>query len=102
MKISRDGNGGAGITSVTAAIPATSTTVTFNQPSTQIIITNYSLSSGNNTSLYVSFSGAATSSNYTLAASSNGSSILKYDGPAVSSIQILGSQGLDNYGILAW
>lgn len=103
MKISRDGNGGTGITSILAAIPNTSTTITLAAPSTQIILTNYSLGSGNNTTIYVNFGGAAVTTNYGLTAGATGAfNSLKYDGPPVSSFQILGSAALDNYGVFAW
>jgi hypothetical protein len=103
MKISRDGNGGLGITSTTAAIPGTSTTVTLLQPSNQITITNYSLASGNNTTLYINFGGAAVTTNYSLPAGASGAfNSLKYDGPAISTFQILGSAAADNYGVFAY
>jgi hypothetical protein len=103
MKYSRDGNGGAGITNITAAIPGTNTTVTLVQPSTQITITNYSLGSGNNTILYINFGGAATTASYSLTAGATGAfNSLKYDGPPVQTFQILGSAAADNYGIFAY
>jgi hypothetical protein len=103
MKFSRDGNGGAGITNTTASIPGTSTLVTLAQPSTQINITNYSLSTGNNTTLYINLQGgAATTSSFALPASPNGANTLKYDGPAISSFTVLGSAAADSFGVLAY
>ena len=103
MKYSRDGNGGAGITNTTAAIPGTSALVTLAQPSTQIKITNYSLSTGNNTTLYVNLTGAAaTTASYAIPASPNGANTLTYDGAPISSFTVLGSAAADSFGVLAY
>ena len=103
MKISRDGNGGTGVTSVNGSITNTSAVVSFAAPSTQFILQNNSLASGNNTILYLSFTGTATTSNFAIPAGSAGAlSQVKYDGPPVTSISIIGSQTDDTYSLLGW
>lgn len=103
MKFSRDGNMGAGTTSINGNITNTNASITFNQPSNQFILQNNSLASGNNVTLYVSLSGTATTSNFAIPSGASGAlSSLKYDGPSVSSISIIGSSTNDTYSLLAW
>lgn len=103
MKFSRDGNMGVGVTSTNGNITNTSAAITFAQPSNQFILQNNSLGSGNNVTLYVSFTGTATTSNFAIPPGAAGAlASLKYDGPPVSSIAIIGSSTNDTYSLLAW
>ena len=99
FKVSRGSNSGAGITSTTAAIPATSTLVTLTQPSNKLVIKNYSATA----TLYVSFSGPATSGNFSILPATAGTvpDKLEYDGDYISTFYVLGSAASGNYGVLA-
>jgi hypothetical protein len=93
LQVSRGSNGQAGITSTTAAIPNTSTTVTLVAPSNVITINNYS----GTTIIYINPNGAATTSNFSIAPNSS----FTYDGSPLSSFQIIGSAASGNYGVWA-
>lgn len=93
LPVSRGSNGPTGITSTTAAIPNTSTTVTLVAAANTITITNYS----STTILYINPNGAATTSNFAIAANSS----FTYDGSGLSQFQIIGSAASGNYGVWA-
>lgn len=94
-QISRGGNGPAGVTSRSIAIPGANLIVSLLQPSNIIIIANYSAG----TAIFISFLGAATTSSFEIAA---GASFV-YDGPAVTSFQVIGAANPSgNFGVFAY
>lgn len=97
LQVSRGGNGPAGMTSITASIPNTSTTVSLVTPSNIITIVNYSTATGVNSIIYLNFLGAATASNFAILPGG----AFTYDGVAVQSFQIIGSAAGDTYGVFA-
>jgi hypothetical protein len=97
LQTTQAGQGPAGQTSITAAIPATSTTITFTQPSNTVMLTNQSAS----TILYYNLgTTTATTSNASLGGSINQQ--LVYKGPPLTAITILGSTASGNYSLLAY
>lgn len=88
-----DSNGPIGDTNVTGNIPATTTTVTFTQPSTQVTIVNGS----STTILYFNFFAAATLSNFQILPNS----AFTYDGNPRTFVNIIGSAASGTYSIFA-
>lgn len=87
------GNGPAGQTSITAAIPASSTAVNLTFSSSYITIVNLSTT----TTIYFSAVSPATTSNFSIAPSS----AYSYNGAGLSVFYILGSAASGNYSVLA-
>jgi hypothetical protein len=87
------GQGPTGETSTTAAIPASSTTVTLTAPSGYITIVNLSTT----TTLYFSAVSPATTSNFAIAPSS----AFSYSGVPLSVFYVIGSAASGNYSVLA-
>lgn len=87
------GQGPAGMTATTAAIPAASTTVTLTAVSSYITITNLSSTA----TLYFSPVSPATTSSFPIAPSS----AYSYSGAGLTVFYVIGSAASGNYGVLA-
>jgi hypothetical protein len=95
LQVTQCGNGPAGQYSVNAAIPASSTTITFAQASSSVILNNLS----STTTIYMILgSGTATTGNFAISPLQS----LNYSGPPITQITIIGSAASGNYAILAY
>lgn len=92
LQITHASQGPNGGTSVTAAIPASSTLVTLTAGSTQVTVVNYSSSA----TLYVNMYGSTcTTNNFSLAPGA----AKTWDGDVYTTFSILGSAASGNYGV---
>lgn len=87
------GQGPAGQTTLTAAIPATSTAVTLTAVSSYITVVNLSTT----TTLYFSAVSPATTSNFSIAPSS----AYSYNGAGLTVFYVIGSAASGNYSVFA-
>lgn len=95
IQTTQAGNGPGGMTNLTAAIAATSTTVTLANPCVVVTITNNSSSAVIN----IVLSGtAATATNYAI----NPLQSYTYNGPPITAVSIIGTASSGNYSILSY
>lgn len=94
LAVQQSGQGPAGFTSVTAAIPASATTYTLTAPSASLAINNLS----STTILYVAFTGNATTSNFAV----NPLQCLNYSGSPLASFSLIGSTASGSFSYLGY